>query len=132
MTPRTASCLCGALSVTCKGDPFRISVCHCLDCQKRSGSSFAAQARFPAKQVTVTGEAKVWVRTADSGKTSDHHFCPTCGGELWYVAEPFRDMMAIPIGRFADPAFPPPEYSVYEERKHGWVQIVGDGVEHYD
>ena len=41
-------------------------------------------------------------------------------------------MMAIPIGRFADPAFPPPEYSVYEERKHGWVQIVGDGVEHYD
>lgn len=132
MSARTASCMCGQLSLACTGEPFRISVCHCLDCQRRSGSSFAAQVRYPAGQVTVTGEAKVFTRTADSGHTSTHHFCPCCGCEMWYVARPFREMMAIPIGRFAEPGFPAPEYSVYEERKHGWVAITGAATEHYD
>ena len=132
MTTRTATCMCGQLSLTCEGDPFRISVCHCLDCQKRSGSSFAAQARFPADQVTIEGKARVFTRTSDKGNTSEHHFCPNCGSELWYVAPPFPEMRAIPVGRFADPGFPPPEYSVYETRKHGWVEIVGNEVEHYD
>ena len=68
MTTRTASCVCGQLSATCEGEPVRVSVCHCLACQKRSGSSFAAQARFPADKVVTSGEAKVFHRTADSGE----------------------------------------------------------------
>ena len=70
MSVRTATCMCGQLTATCDGEPFRISVCHCLDCQKRSGSSFAAQARFPADRVTTSGDALVYVRTADSGETA--------------------------------------------------------------
>ena len=132
MSVRTATCMCGQLTATCDGEPFRISVCHCLDCQKRSGSSFAAQARFPADRVITSGKAQIFTRRAESGRTSEHHFCPVCGSELWYIAQPFTDMMAIPIGRFADPSFPPPEYSVYEERKHGWVTITSEGTEHFD
>ncbi len=124
--------MCGQLSATCEGDPFRISVCHCLDCQKRSGSSFAAQARYPAEEVTISGDDKVFSRVAESGNTSEHHFCPNCGSEVWYIARPHRDMYAIPIGRFADPAFPPPEYSVYETRKHEWVNIESEATQHYD
>ncbi|WP_337190970.1 GFA family protein [Qipengyuania algicida] len=129
---RIATCQCGQLSLACDGEPARVSVCHCLDCQKRSGAPFAAQARFPAEQVTVSGTDKVWERTAESGNTSEHHFCPECGSEVWYVARPFLEMMAIPVGRFADPEFPPPEYSVYEVRRHPWVAVVGEGIEHYD
>lgn len=132
MSTRTATCMCGRLSATCEGEPFRISVCHCLDCQRRSGSSFAAQVRFPRDQVTVSGEARVFTRTAESGNTSEHHFCPDCGCEMWYVAGPFRETLAIPIGRFADPSFPPPGYSVYESRKHAWVAIFDASVEHHE
>ncbi|MBX7483939.1 GFA family protein [Qipengyuania qiaonensis] len=132
MKARVASCQCGRLSAACKGEPVRISVCHCLDCQKRSGSAFAAQARFPADKVTTEGEHRVWTRTAENGNTSDHHFCSVCGSEVWYVARPHRDLVAIPVGRFADPAFPAPNYSVYEARKHSWIAIVGEGIEHYD
>ena len=57
MTTRTASCTCGQLTAVATVDPVRVSVCHCLACQKRSGSAFAAQARWPNDQVTVTGEA---------------------------------------------------------------------------
>ena len=49
--PQTASCRCGQLTATATGEPVRISVCHCLVCQRRSGSAFAAQVRFPASQV---------------------------------------------------------------------------------
>jgi hypothetical protein len=129
---RTATCRCGQLSATASGDPVRISVCHCLDCQKRSGSAFAAQARFPADRVTIAGEQRSYVHLGDSGRTTEFHFCPTCGASLFYIGGGFPDLIAIAVGGFADPAFPPPQFSVWEERKHRWVEITGDGVEHFD
>ncbi len=130
-TSRTASCRCGQLTATASGDPVRVSVCHCLDCQKRSGSSFAAQARFPVDQVTITGEARVWTRIGKDGSATDFSFCATCGANLFYRGGGFPDLIAVAIGAFADPAFPAPMLSVWEKRKHRWVEIVGDAVEHY-
>ena len=129
---RTATCRCGQLSATCTGEPVRVSVCHCYDCQKRSGSAFAFQARFPADAVTVSGEHKTYEHVGDSGKSASFHFCPTCGSTLWYHARPHHDLFAIPTGAFADQDFPEPIYSVFEECKHPWVTIAGDGIEHYD
>ena len=129
---REARCFCGKLVLTCRGEPVRVSVCHCLDCKRRSGSAFATQARFAPDDVTVSGTYKSRTRTADSGNRSDHHFCPECGSEMWYHALPDRSLYAIPVGAFADPAFPPPDYSVYEERKHAWLTVDGPGIEHFD
>jgi len=39
---------------------------------------------------------------------------------------------AVPVGAFADPDFPSPKFSVYEERQHHWIAIVGDDIEHMD
>lgn len=129
---RTATCRCGQLSATCAGEPVRVSVCHCYNCQKRSGSVCAVQARFPEEVVTINGEHKVYKHAGDSGNVADFHFCPQCGSTLWYHALPDRALYAIAVGAFADKDFPAPEYSVYEERKHGWLTIEGDGIEHYD
>ena len=76
MTARTASCRCGRLRATVTGEPVRVSVCHCLDCKKRTGSAFSAQARWPREQVVIEGESKTWVHHADSGNRITHHFCP--------------------------------------------------------
>jgi len=124
--------MCGLLSLATHGEPVRVSVCHCLDCQRRSGAPFAMQARFGPQQVIVSGETKVYVRTSDSGHTSEHHFCPDCGSEIWYHARPHRELYAVPVGAFADPGFPPPEYSVYEGRKHAWIRIGGASIENFD
>ncbi len=129
---RIATCRCGQLSAACTGEPVRVSVCHCHDCQRRSGSAFAAQARFPAEAVTISGEAKVWETTGDSGNLASFHFCPVCGSTLWYHARPYHDLYAIPVGAFADKDFPAPQYSVWEERKHDWIAIKGDDIEHHD
>lgn len=129
---RTAACRCGQLSLVCAGAPVRVSVCHCYDCQQRSGSVMAVQARFPADAVTVSGAHAVYEHISDSGNAARFHFCPTCASTLWYHARPHTELFAIPVGAFADRAFPAPEYSVYEERKHPWVIIDGDMIEHYD
>lgn len=129
---RTAECRCGQLSAVCMGEPVRVSVCHCYDCQRRSGSAFAVQARFPADAVTINGEHKVYDHVGDSGSSASFHFCPTCATTLWYHARPHRELFAIPVGCFADRDFPAPHYSVWEGRKHGWVSVVGEGVERHD
>ncbi|MEM9670420.1 MAG: GFA family protein [Pseudomonadota bacterium] len=55
-------------------EPVRVSVCHCLECQKRSGSAFAVQARWPDAQIELTGTYKTWRRTADSGRKATYYF----------------------------------------------------------
>lgn len=132
MSARTASCQCGALTATCEGEPVRVSVCHCFECQRRSGSSFAAQARFPAERVTLAGDSRQWQRRGDEGGLATFHFCPTCGSSVWYMAEAEPELVAVAIGAFNDPAFPQPDYSVYEGRQHRWVKIVGEGIDRYD
>ena len=126
---REATCRCGQLRVRCTGEPVRISVCHCLECQKRTGSAFAAQARWPDAQVEMEGEAKIWTRIADSGHVAQYSFCPHCGSTVAYVIEGWPGVIAVPIGAFADANFPPPKFSVYEHRKHAWA-IVGGDVQH--
>lgn len=129
---RIATCRCGQLSATCIGEPVRVSVCHCYDCQKRSGSAFAVQARFPADAVAISGEHNVYSHAGGSGNMADFHFCPVCGGTLWFHALPDRTLFAIPVGAFADKDFPTPEYTVYVDRKHDWVTISDDVIEYRD
>ena len=135
MTTRTASCRCGQLKATVTGDPARVSVCHCLNCKKRSGSAFAVQARWPSSQVQIDGKSKTFVKVADSGNRATFHFCPDCGSDVYYeidgkLDDKFNDLIAVPLGAFDDPFFLTPAFSVWEGRKHDWIEIVGNGIEH--
>lgn len=127
-----ATCRCGQLRATCVGIPVRVSVCHCLECQKRSGSAFSFQARWPDERVEIAGTYREWSLTGDSGKRGTFRFCATCGATVAYVIEAMPGVTAIAVGAFADPDFPSPSFSVYEERKHRWVTIASDDIEHWD
>lgn len=129
MPPRIASCSCGQLRAEVTAEPLRISVCHCLACQRRTGSVFAAQARFPRDAVSISGASSEFVRIGDEGTRATFRFCPTCGASVYYTLSGMEDVVAIPVGAFADPSFPAPTVSVYEERMHGWVHMP-TGIEH--
>lgn len=131
MTTRTASCSCGQLRLTCVGEPVRVSVCHCLDCQKRTGSVFGAQARFPREAVTVEGASADWSRIGDSGGTARFSFCPTCGSTVFWEADRIPGFVTVAVGAFADPTFPPPGVAVYEARKHPWA-VADAPMERWD
>jgi hypothetical protein len=121
MPTRHASCSCGQLTATANGDPVRISICHCLACQRRTGGPFAEQARFVRADVTVSGQSISYILTGDEGTSARFHFCPVCGATVFYGPEDCATWIAIPVGAFADPGFPAPTVSIYEERMHRWV-----------
>jgi hypothetical protein len=125
MVDRIASCSCGQLRLACAGEPVRVSICHCLECQRRTGSVFAAQARFARDRVTAEGRSTRWSRQGESGGTATFHFCPTCGSTVYWEADGIPGFVTVATGAFADPDFPPPQVSVYEDRQHGWVPAVG-------
>lgn len=129
MSTRTASCSCGQLQAVVSAAPLRVSVCHCLACQRRTGSVFAAQARFPADAVALAGRSTEFVRVGDGGTAATFRFCPECGATVYYTMQGQENVIAIPVGAFADPTFPGPSFSVYEERMHPWVSMPAD-IEH--
>ena len=134
MTTRRASCQCGQLSLTCEGEPVRISMCHCIACQRRTGSVFGVQARFRRGQITsIDGRVTGFNRTADSGNSVTSRFCPECGSTVYWELGGFPDVIAVAVGAFADPGFPAPRHSVFERNRHAWSAAPADeAVEHLD
>jgi hypothetical protein len=128
---REAAGSCGQLRLTAEGDPIRISMCHCLACQRRTGSAFGIQARFPADRVRIVGRYADYVRRSDEGEERTFRFCPECGATVFYTTATAPDVVAAPVGAFADPSFPPPTVSVYESRRHRWL-AVPEAIEHLD
>ena len=129
MNIRTASCSCGLLTATVTQEPIRVGVCHCLACQRRTGSVFGAQARFRREAVKVHGQSSPYERVGDEGSKATFNFCPNCGATVYYTAEGREEFIAIPVGAFAEPEFPAPTVSVYEERMHEWVGLP-ENIEH--
>jgi hypothetical protein len=129
MARREATCSCGQLRVEVDGDPVRVSVCHCLACQRRTGSAFGYQARWPVHSARITGASRQYLRVSDDGEEERRfHFCPECGATVYYFTDP--EQVAIPVGVLGDPGFPPPTVSVWESRKHAWVTLPAAAKRH--
>jgi hypothetical protein len=141
---RTASCNCGQLRVTCNGpDPDRVVMCNCFLCQKQTGSPFSLQARFPNEQVTIEGKSTTWKFPIDGAKPTAYrtcagtdgitnsaadvvtsHFCPVCGSTVYYYRKSDPARTGVRVGAFADPTFPPPMGSGFEEYRHPWTTNI--------
>ena len=76
---KTASCACGALTVTVTAPPRKVHVCSCANCQRKTGSAFSYNAFFADDAVAVAGEHRAWRGASDAGRWNEVHFCPTCG-----------------------------------------------------
>lgn len=77
-------CVCGHISYEAEVDPDKVGLCNCTDCQKFSGSAF--RVGVPASDSDfrlLTGELKVFVKTAESGGKREQAFCPECGTHLY-------------------------------------------------
>lgn len=123
MIERLATCACGQLRLSCRGEPLKVSLCHCLDCQKRTGSTYGIAAFYKRESVQAAGAAKTWTRPSDRGLPVTFHFCPTCGTSVYWEPQRMPDLVGVAVGAFADPAFPAPTQAVWDERRHHWVAL---------
>jgi hypothetical protein len=126
-----AQCSCGAVALSLPG-PSKLAVaCHCIDCQRRTGAPFSVGAFYPAEAVTVSGSPKQFTRASASGRKVHNYFCPNCGSTVYWKADILPALIGVAVGALADPKYPAPVRSVFEQSKHRWVQIGGATVEHF-
>jgi hypothetical protein len=105
----TGSCLCGAVRIVATGQPYRVGLCHCIDCRKHHGTLFHASAVFPETAITVTGS------TADF---HGRHFCPTCGSSVYGHS---GDEIEVNLGALDAPDQFRPTYELWTCRREGWL-----------
>ncbi|MEM7444769.1 MAG: GFA family protein [Pseudomonadota bacterium] len=109
MTKVTGGCLCGAVRITATGAPYRVGVCHCMDCRKHHGALFHASAIFPAEAVTVEGETRAY---------EGRHFCPKCGSSVFSQSD---DEIEIHLGSLDAPDQFVPTYELWTVRREAWL-----------
>lgn len=109
MTQVTGGCLCGDVRITAAGQPYRVGICHCLDCRKHHGALFHASAIFPADAVTIAGE------TRDYG---GRHFCPRCGSSVFGRS---GDEVEVNLGALDAPDQFAPTYELWTVRREAWL-----------
>ena len=125
-----ARCSCGALTLTLPGPSKWVVACHCLDCQRRTGAPFGVGAFYAVEAVAISGPAKEFSRDAASGGKVRSYFCPNCGSTVYWKADNAPSLVGVAVGALANPNYPAPARSVFEQSKHDWVRIEG-AVEHF-
>lgn len=105
----TGGCLCGDVRLEASGRPYRVGLCHCLDCRKHHGALFFAAAIFPEAAVSIRGET--------------HHyrgrfFCPRCGSSVFAR---FGDEVEVHLGTLDAPDRLMPTYENWTIRRESWL-----------
>lgn len=121
---RRATCCCGQLAIEARGEPARVLMCSCTQCQKRTGSVYGVSAYFREEDITGrVGEASVFTRKGDSGQWVSINFCPACGSSLYWTAEVFPGLVGIAYGAFDGEGVPQPDGAFWLQHKAEWVPI---------
>jgi hypothetical protein len=115
----TGGCVCGDVRIVATGRPYRVGICHCIDCRKHHGALFHASAIFPAGAVTVTGEAR------DHG---GRFFCPRCGSPVFGRS---GDEIEVNLGSLDVPDQFTPTYELWTVRRESWLPPFR-GVRQYE
>lgn len=105
----TGGCLCGDVRIVATGRPYRVGLCHCLDCRKHHGALFYAAAVFPEDAVTVEGA---------TGDFAGRHFCPRCGSSVFARS---GDEVEVHLGALDAPDQFAPSYEGWTIRREAWL-----------
>jgi hypothetical protein len=119
-------CLCGAVRYTAEADPTNATVCHCRDCQKFTGSAFAALVRVNKDKVTIEGTLKTFSSIGGSGSAILRHFCPACGSSIAEEPGTRPGMLILNVGTFDDPSVTKPGREIFRDDALPWVEVNGD------
>ena len=109
----TGGCLCGDVRIEASGRPYRVGLCHCLDCRKHHGALFHASAIFPQDAVRIEGETRDY---------KGRFFCPRCGSSVFGRT---ADEIEVSIGSLDSPDQFTPTYESWIERRESWLPTFG-------
>ena len=105
----TGGCLCGQLRFVASGRPYRVGICHCLDCRKHPGALFHASAIFPEQAATISGQTRAY---------AGRFFCPHCASSVFSRSS---DEIEINLGSLDEPNQLVPTYELWTIRRESWL-----------
>ena len=106
-------CLCGKVRYSAEADPAFVAVCHCKNCQKGIGSTFATIVALPQPALSVQGDLKTYNDRSDSGKSLYRRFCPECGSSIMDEAEAMPGMVMILSGTLDNASWVKPTLEIF-------------------
>ena len=114
----TGGCLCGAVRLETSAEPYRVGICHCLDCRKQTGALFSAFAIFSTDAVAVSGT---------TAHRDSRYFCPRCGSSVFNRS---GDEIEVSVGCLDEPNRLKPTYESWTIRREHWLPPF-DLARHY-
>jgi hypothetical protein len=120
---RTGGCQCGAVRYELTGEPLPLVICHCTECQKQSSSAFGMTLPVAKDALRVSGELKVWRRTADSGRELACYFCADCGARLYHSSLLGPDYWHLKAGTLDDTSWLAPVAQVWTRSAQPWLDF---------
>lgn len=119
------SCHCGKITYEAEVDLNAVSMCHCTDCQTLSGTAFRTVVSAKKEDLKVTGEPKVYIKTAESGNKRAQAFCPDCGTPLWATTPTDQQTFGLRVGAIKQRDQLAPKRQVWARSAQGWLSQLG-------
>jgi hypothetical protein len=115
-------CHCGYITYEAEVDPARVGVCHCTDCQTLSGSAFRTVVPAEKQQFRLlSGQPRIYVKTAESGNQRAQAFCPECGTPIYSTAASDPQVFGLRVGTARQRAQLRPQRQVWCRSALDWV-----------
>jgi len=128
---RHGGCQCGAIRYEFQGEPLRVIVCHCRECQKQSASAFGISVFVPRNRFHVTrGTPRFWSRPTDSGRTLECAFCPDCGSRVWHQRAGTDDAISVKGGSLDEPVDLRDATHIWTSRMLPGIILPHDAAQH--
>lgn len=120
-------CSCGAVRYRLISAPMFVHCCHCLDCQRETGSAFVLNALIEADRVDMLSGKPTPVRMpTDSGLPHNIYRCPACQIAVWSTYGGRSFLRFVRVGTLDDPVALKPDVHIYTRSKVSWVKLPDD------
>jgi hypothetical protein len=121
-------CHCGAIRYEAEVEPGTIRVCHCLDCQRLTGSAYRAAIPAPAAGFRIlTGKPRQYIKSAESGAKRIHAFCENCGSPVYACAIENPQVYSLRLGALQQrEQLGPPARQIWTKRRLPWTTALTD------
>ena len=123
---RQGGCLCGQVRYEFSGDPLAVIICHCINCQKQSGSTFSFNIIGQSDQISLQGNVSTYVDENDSGDPVNRNFCGNCGSPIYSEILTQGSLIALKIGTLDDTRDLEPQSQVWCISKQNWLSLNPD------
>jgi hypothetical protein len=116
-------CHCGFVTYEAEADPDKVSICHCTDCQRLSGSAFRTS--IPAQDSNfklLSGQPTEYIKIGDSGAKRVQGFCAKCGSPIYATAPGAGPKVYnIRVGTVRQRDQLAPKRQIWMRSKQGWL-----------